>query len=66
MLEEENTVSTKFILLLSAKMSCEINPLTISFSQNNTPYSRKVWQGETLANLLFLSIWRKKVWRVNR
>ena len=30
------------------------------------PYSGKVWQGETLANLLFLSIWRKKVWRMNR
>ena len=30
------------------------------------PYSGKFWQGETLANLLFLSIWRKKVWRMNR
>ena len=29
------------------------------------PYSRKVWQGETLAYLLFLSIWWKKVWQMN-
>ena len=30
------------------------------------PYSGKVWQGETLVNLLLLSIWQKKVWRMNR
>ena len=30
------------------------------------PHSGKVWQGESLANWLFLSIWRKKVWRINR
>ena len=30
------------------------------------PYSRKVWWGESLANWLFSSIWRKKVWRINR
>ena len=29
------------------------------------PYSGKVWQGETLANWLFSSIWRNKVWRIN-
>ena len=29
------------------------------------PYSGKVWQGETLAISPFLSIWRKKVWRMN-
>ena len=29
------------------------------------PYSGKVWRAECLANLLFLSIWRKKVWRMN-
>ena len=29
-------------------------------------YSGKVWQAECLANLLFSSIWRKKVWRMNR
>ena len=30
------------------------------------PYSGKVWRVECLANLLFLSVWRKKVWRMNR
>ena len=30
------------------------------------PYSGKVWRAECLANLLFLSVWRKKVWRMNR
>ena len=29
-------------------------------------YSGKVWWGEFLANLLFSSIWWKKVWRMNR
>ena len=33
---------------------------------NVVPYSGKVWQGETLANWLFLSIWLKKVWWINR
>ena len=28
--------------------------------------SGKVWQGECLANLLFSSIWWKKVWQMNR
>ena len=32
----------------------------------NIPYSGKVWQAECLANLLFLSVWWKKVWRMNR
>ena len=30
------------------------------------PYSGKVWRGECLANLLFISVWWKKVWRMNR
>ena len=30
------------------------------------PYSGKVWWEECLANLLFSSIWQKKVWRMNR
>ena len=30
------------------------------------PYSGKIWQGECLANLLFSSVWRKKVWRISR
>ena len=30
------------------------------------PYSGKVWRAECLANLLFSSVWRKKVWRINR
>ena len=30
------------------------------------PYSGKVWRGECLANLLFSSVWQKKVWRMNR
>ena len=30
------------------------------------PYSGKVWRAGCLANLLFLSVWRKKVWRMNR
>ena len=30
------------------------------------PYSGKVWQAECLANLLFSSVWQKKVWRMNR
>ena len=30
------------------------------------PYSGKVWWAECLANLLFLSVWWKKVWRMNR
>ena len=29
------------------------------------PYSGKVWQGERLVNILYLSIWRKKVWWIN-
>ena len=29
-------------------------------------HSGKAWEGETLANLLFLSIWRKKVLQMNR
>ena len=29
------------------------------------PYSGKVWRAECLANLLFSSVWRKKVWRMN-
>ena len=33
---------------------------------HNIPYSGKVWRAECLANLLFLSVWRKKVWRMNR
>ena len=30
------------------------------------PYSGKVWWGECLTNLFFSSVWRKKVWRMNR
>ena len=30
------------------------------------PYSGQVWRAECLANLLFSSVWRKKVWRINR
>ena len=30
------------------------------------PYSGKVWRGESLANWLFLSIWRKQVLPINR
>ena len=30
------------------------------------PYSGKVWRGETLTNLLFLSAWREKVWQMDR
>ena len=30
------------------------------------PYGGKIWQLENLANWLILSIWRKKVWRINR
>ena len=30
------------------------------------PYSGKVCWGESLANRLFSSIWRKKVWQINR
>ena len=30
------------------------------------PYSGKVWRAECLVNLLFSSVWRKKVWRMNR
>ena len=33
---------------------------------NTSPHSRKVWRGETLANWFFLSLWQKKVWRINR
>jgi len=29
-------------------------------------YSGKIWQGKSLANLLILSIWRRKVWQMNR
>ena len=34
--------------------------------QQKLPYSGKVWWVECLANLLFSSIWQKKVWRMNR
>ena len=30
------------------------------------PYSRKVWWVESLVNLLFSSVWQKKVWQMNR
>ena len=30
------------------------------------PYSRKVWRRETSVNLLFLSVWRGKVWQMDR
>ena len=30
------------------------------------PYRGKVWWAECLANLLFSSVWQKKVWRMNR
>ena len=33
---------------------------------HHVPYSGKVWQGECLVNLLFSSIWQKKVWRMSR
>ena len=29
-------------------------------------YSGKVWQGETLENLFLLSVWQRRVWRMNR
>ena len=32
----------------------------------NILYSGKVWRAECLVNLLFSSVWRKKVWRMNR
>ena len=32
----------------------------------NIPYSRKIWQGECLVNLLFSNVWQKKVWQLNR
>ena len=32
----------------------------------NIPYSGKVWRGKNLANWLVSSIWRKKIWRINR
>ena len=35
-------------------------------SHNMYTDSRKVWQVESLANLLFSSVWWKKVWRMNR
>ena len=38
----------------SIKMCCR-NQL----NKNKILYSRKVWQGECLVNLLFLSVWRK-------
>ena len=40
--------------------------VTIFGQQCIIPYSGKVWWGESLANQLFSSIWRKKVWRINR
>ena len=35
-------------------------------AETGIPYSGKVWQAECLANLLFSSVWRKKVWQINR
>ena len=37
-----------------------------SLERKYIPYSGKVWRAECLANLLFSSVWRKKVWRINR
>ena len=34
--------------------------------RNIVPDSGKVWWAECLANLLFSSVWREKVWRMNR
>ena len=34
--------------------------------KHDMPYSGKVLWGECLANLLFSSVWQKKVWRMNR
>ena len=39
--------------------------LRVPYIASYIPYSGKVWQGETLANLPFLSIWWVKVWRMN-
>ena len=30
------------------------------------PYSGKVWQRESLANSLVMSVWQGKVWRMHR
>ena len=38
----------------------------IRHTMPDLPYSGKVWWGESLANRLFSSIWRKKIWRINR
>ena len=35
-------------------------------SKESLPCSGKVWQGESLANWLFSSLWQKKVWWMNR
>ena len=40
--------------------------VSVSVSQLWLPYTRKVWWVECLADLLFSSIWRKKVWGMNR
>ena len=34
--------------------------------KKHIPYTRKAWRVESLVNLLFLSIWQKKVWQMNR
>ena len=34
--------------------------------KKHIPYTRKVWRVESLVNLLFSSIWQKKVWQMNR
>ena len=39
---------------------------TMGIMEGGLPYSGKVWRAECLANLLFSSVWQKKVWRINR
>ena len=47
-------------------MTYKRNKIMRSTASPHVPYSRKVWQGESLANRLFLNLWRKKVWWINR
>ena len=51
-------------LYVRLEMHCA-HPHTVSAQRCYIPYSRKVWRAECLVNLLILSVWRKKVWRMN-
>ena len=62
----EVAISLSFMECLIGPTDVAVIILKILRVRSRIPYSGKVWRAECLANLLFSSVWRKKVWRMNR